>query len=517
MGALGPVADCSQAPGAVTIKRMRGVCSIFLLVVVAGLVLAGPASAQVRPRVGADIVTMTNGDVHHGTVAQEDFHLVTPYGRISVPFARIYRIIRTGRNEHRILTAEGERFTGRLDHDGLPILRVLEAPLVLEPNDVGEIEFAPRPIRMSLAPMGDAVEMQNGDVFRARFTSRDLLVTGDFGLSMVSRDTIHFIDVEAVGERAPARVCITLNTNGRSVIGSLASGGLSVILRHGQAVSLPSRTVATLAVGVMAPDRFHMEDLDFTFRRRVNPWGLIRDSLRDGMPGPEMVIVRGGAFQRGDRTGGGDPDERPVKTVTLSRPFAIGLYEITFDQYDRFCRATRCDLPEDEGWGRGRRPVINVSWEDASAYAAWLSEQTGQTYRLPTDAEWEYAARAGTTTRFWWGEGLGEVRANCAECGSLWDGEKTARVGKFPPNPFGLHDTAGNVFEWVADCWHDSFSEAPTDGTAVQKNKGCGKRVIRGGAWSFPPKEMRSANRWRDFPTRKSDDTGFRLVRELKR
>jgi formylglycine-generating enzyme required for sulfatase activity len=159
--------------------------------------------------------------------------------------------------------------------------------------------------------------------------------------------------------------------------------------------------------------------------------------------------------------------------------------------------------------------VVNISWADAQDFVRWLSEQTGERYRLPTDAEWEYASRAGTSSRFWWGEQAGEGRANCAECGSLWDSEKTGPVGRFPPNPFGLHDTAGNAWEWVADCIRASFADAPPQGQAGDDPE-CGKRVIRGGAWSFPPREMRSANRWRDFPARSSDDTGLRLVRDLE-
>ena len=193
----------------------------------------------------------------------------------------------------------------------------------------------------------------------------------------------------------------------------------------------------------------------------------------------------------------------------------MGLYEVSFEEYDLFCAATGRTRPDDSDWGRGRRPVVNVSWKDAVAYAEWLSGRTGRRYRLPTDAEWEYAARAGSATRFWWGDELQAGRANCEGCGTPWDGEKSAPVGMFEPNSFGLHDTAGNVFEWVADCWLGSFADAPEDGSAVEKPD-CVSRVIRGGAWSFPVHEIRSANRWRDFSTRRSDDTGFRLVRELE-
>lgn len=238
-----------------------------------------------------------------------------------------------------------------------------------------------------------------------------------------------------------------------------------------------------------------------------------RDHLRDGTPGPEMMRLEGGMSIRGDLKGDGDSDERPPTEIEI-KEFAIGVYEVTFEEYDRFCVSTGCRLPDDQGWGRGRRPVVNVTWDMANAFTRWLSRQTGDRYRLPTDAEWEYAARGGTKTRFWWGDEPDVARSNCAECGSLWDGEKTSRVGRFNPNPFGLHDTAGNVFEWVADCWSDDFSQAPKDGSALEKPE-CGVRVIRSGAWSFPQREVRSANRWRNFQSRRSDDTGFRVAREL--
>ena len=236
--------------------------------------------------------------------------------------------------------------------------------------------------------------------------------------------------------------------------------------------------------------------------------------MLDGTPGPDLIALRGGAYVKGDSQGNGDVDEKPLIT-NKPKAFAIAIYETTFEEYDRFCDDTRRNKPDDSDWGRGQRPVINVSWEDAVAYTKWLSRKTRQNYRLPSDSEWEYAARAGSKTRYWWGNEVDKAKANCEGCGSLWDGEKTAYVGKFLPNNFGLHDTAGNVFEWVADCLQSSFAEAPIDGAPMDK-PGCGKRIIRGGAWSFPAKEIRSANRWRDFPSRKSDDTGFRVVRELK-
>jgi formylglycine-generating enzyme required for sulfatase activity len=182
--------------------------------------------------------------------------------------------------------------------------------------------------------------------------------------------------------------------------------------------------------------------------RALKPGSIFRDTLRDGSPGPEMVSIPRGEFRMGDIQGSGDADERPVHSVRIPRPFAMGRYEVTFYEYDVFARLMMTNrgwlarlmgrgLPGDEGWGRGRRPVINISWEDARAYAQWLSEQTGKRYRLPTEAEWEYAARAGTETAYWWGDEVGKNRANCAGCGSQWDDKQTAPVGSFASNPWG--------------------------------------------------------------------------------
>ena len=159
----------------------------------------------------------------------------------------------------------------------------------------------------------------------------------------------------------------------------------------------------------------------------------------------------------------------PEMVQIPGRSYRMGRYEVTFAQYDAFVEATGREQPSDSGWGRGTRPVINVSWNDATAFAAWLSEQTGKRFRLPTEAEWEHATRAGSTTEYWWGNEIGSNRANCDGCGSQWDKEKTAPVGSFAANPFGLFDVHGNVWEWTSSCY---------DGN-------CGVRVLRGGSWAL--------------------------------
>jgi formylglycine-generating enzyme required for sulfatase activity len=192
---------------------------------------------------------------------------------------------------------------------------------------------------------------------------------------------------------------------------------------------------------------------------------------------------------------------------------------VTFQEYDIFASATLRERPSDRGWGRQRRPVINVSWNDAIAYVEWLNKLTEGKYRLPSEAEWEYAARAGTKTSFWWGDNIsisGE-RAHCNGCGSEQDGIQTSVVDTFQPNPWGLYDMAGNVWQWTADCWHDSYQgNPPTDG-AAWIDRDCKSRVVRGGSWTGNPGDRRSAERLRDGASAAASDQGFRLARDSSR
>ena len=237
--------------------------------------------------------------------------------------------------------------------------------------------------------------------------------------------------------------------------------------------------------------------------------------FRDCATCPEMVVIPAGRFRMGCVSGRDcQYDERPVHEVQVSS-FALGVYEVTFEEYERFARATGRDRPNDRGWGRGGRPVINVSWEDAQAYAAWLSDETGEDYRLPSESEWEYAARAGSTTRYYWGQDIGRNRANCRDCGSRWDGDETAPAGSFAANGWGLHDMHGNVWEWVEDCWHEHFARAPRDGSAWTSGGNCGRRVLRGGSWVNSPAFLRSADRSSYAAGARDDNFGFRVSRTL--
>lgn len=236
------------------------------------------------------------------------------------------------------------------------------------------------------------------------------------------------------------------------------------------------------------------------------------DALRSGGQGPEMVVIPAGQFRMGCVSGQScEDDEFPVRDVTIPRAFAVSKYEVTFEDYDRFMYPNRA---EDWGFGRGRRPAIFISWDDARDYVAWLSEQTGERYRLPSEAEWEYVARAGSETAYGWGSDIGSDLGNCGGCASAPAANWTAPVGSFPANAFGVHDMNGNVWEWVEDCWNDSYAGAPSDGAASLGGY-CDWRVVRGGSWRSAPETLRSANRNRYFTGHRDYGSGFRVARTL--
>jgi formylglycine-generating enzyme required for sulfatase activity len=254
-------------------------------------------------------------------------------------------------------------------------------------------------------------------------------------------------------------------------------------------------------------------------------------SFKDCVACPEMVVIPAGRFVMGSPATDADrgDDEGPPHEVQISRPLAVGKFEVTFDEWAVCVAAGGCNayLPKDEGWGRGRRPVIHVSWHDAKAYVAWLSRATGQAYRLLTEAEWEYAARAGSTTSFFFGDDSSllcrfangadrlttfakERNTTCAE----GFGAMTAPVGTFLPNAFDLHDMAGNVWEWVEDCYQPSYKGAAPDGAAKLAAE-CATRVVRGGSWHVIPRGLRSAFRVHLKADYRDDDVGFRIARQL--
>ncbi|MEK8022120.1 MAG: formylglycine-generating enzyme family protein, partial [Candidatus Parabeggiatoa sp.] len=216
---------------------------------------------------------------------------------------------------------------------------------------------------------------------------------------------------------------------------------------------------------------------------------VFRDTLKDGTLGPEMVVIPAGTFRMGDIQGGGYNHEQPVHEVSI-KSFAMGRYEVTFAEYDKFAEATDRKKPDDQGWGRGNRPVINVSWLEVTAYAEWLSRQTGKQYRLPTEAQWEYAARAGTETKYWWGNTASHEYANYG-IDNGWGGlakgkdrwKDTSPVGSFAANPFGLYDTAGNVWEWTCSEYENAYKGKEKYCLSKEDSTKDSLFVLRGGSW----------------------------------
>lgn len=251
--------------------------------------------------------------------------------------------------------------------------------------------------------------------------------------------------------------------------------------------------------------------------RRYEPGETFRDCAKC----PEMVVVPAGSFTMGSPQSekGRSYYEGPQHRVTFSQPFAVGKYAVTFDEWDACAADGGCNgyKPSDADWGRGKRPVVNVSWNDAQAYISWLKRKTGRDYHLLSEAQREYVTRAGTTTPFWWGSTISADQANYTHGGEAKSRYRyqTAPVDAFQPNPWGLYQVHGNVYEWTEDCWKDNYSNAPTDGSAWT-SENCVSRVVRGGSWETFPRYLRSAYRDRYIAVNRSTRYGFRVARTLR-
>ncbi|MEM5278810.1 formylglycine-generating enzyme family protein [Cupriavidus taiwanensis] len=235
--------------------------------------------------------------------------------------------------------------------------------------------------------------------------------------------------------------------------------------------------------------------------------------IRDCPACPTLVTLPAGSFTMGSNAS--DPAEKPPHHVAIAQPFAIGRYEVTVEQWNACADAGGCQRIATVADSAKNAPVRDVSWDDAQQYVAWLSKTTGKSYRLPTEAEWEYAARGGSASTYWWGDQMRKGNANCKDCGDPWSQDGPAPVGSFAANPYGLHDVNGSVWEWVADCWHSSYKGAPADGRAWNESA-CGARVIRGGSWREGASYMVSSTRFKYSPSVRQSQNGFRVARDMK-
>ena len=240
--------------------------------------------------------------------------------------------------------------------------------------------------------------------------------------------------------------------------------------------------------------------------------GQALEVFRDCPDCPEMVALAAGRFTMGAKKG--DASERPTHSVTIRQPFAIGKYEVTVSQWQACVAAGGCADRAEASGSQDDLPVRDVSWDEAQQYVKWLISVTGGRYRLPTEAEWEYAARAGTQTRYWWGDRMEGGKANCKDCGGQWDRRAPAVVGSYAPNGFGLYDMNGNVWEWVSDCWHASYDGAPGDDRSWE-DKDCRQRVLRGGSWRNDATYVYSTSRFYYDADVRYTLHGFRVAKSL--
>jgi formylglycine-generating enzyme required for sulfatase activity len=242
------------------------------------------------------------------------------------------------------------------------------------------------------------------------------------------------------------------------------------------------------------------------------PSGAIA-AVKDCPACPVMLALYPGPFTMGSNSS--DPSERPAHKVSLKAPYALGKYEVTVEQWNGCVEANVCPSIPSAANAAGNLPMRDVSWDEVQLYLKWLGSVSGKPYRLPTEAEWEYAARGGTTARYWWGDQMKGGNSSCKGCGEPWNADAPPPAGSFVANPFGFFDMNGSVWEWVADCWHSSYKGAPADGS-VWNGGGCSSRVIRGGSWKEDASYMLSTTRFRYDATVRQSQNGFRVARSIR-
>lgn len=427
---------------------------------------------------------------------------------------------------HRIEVFQHRRTTVNVTRDVLPN-ETTEVNVELEPARIGtlDVKLSPSDAKVELVGQDETfkpgMELPVGDyhlrVSHPHYGTVDRDVTVRLGENLVAVTLTHL------------KATLALDVRPASAVVTIVSGAGQQ--RYQQPLELPTGPISirARAVGYRNWQRrvtLPADGLKLTvalIRINAKPGTTFTDPLKISGTAPKVVVVGAGRFRMGDD----DPASTPVHTVTISQPFAIGVFEVTRGEYRVFANATGASMPQVSHAETDRNPVVDVGWRAAVTYTDWLTKQTGHTYRLPTEAEWEYAARAGATTPYVFGSDPNQLckYGNVADQTTRksfigWDAVdcndgvlRTAPVGQYLPNAFGLYDVHGNAAEWVLDCWHMSYENAPSDGRAWLRNGQCTDHVVRGGSWADAADGVRLSDR-RPAST-PGDSRGFRVVREL--
>ena len=503
-------------------KRTVLLILCFILLAVFGLANTEPVMPAIetvldteRPK-DVDILLLRNGDKLTGTVMNNSFSIRTSYAHIDIDSKYIAGINLEGgaNNIESIITVNNNRFSGFID-DAFISFKLTNGPqLEIRREKVLKIVFRQRPQETAGMKWRQFMQLKNGDYFHGQILTQDITISTTY-----AKIPLDFATTESITLIGDANPLTTVKmTNGDTVQGILETEDIEIELDVGSVIEV------------------YQDRIDRIFFKE----GYIPDSIpsiimsRPNAAG-NFVLVEKGSFTMGDTWGGGDSDEKPTHKVTFSYNFYIGKYETTFDEYDAFCEATGRSKPGDEGWGRGDRPVINVSWNDAIAYCNWLSEKEklpkaydnngnlldkdGKVttdpskvfgYRLPTEAEWEYAARGGNKSKgykYSGSDNVGDVAWYDSNSGN-----KTQEVGKKAPNELGIYDMSGNVWEWCSD-WYGNYSSSAQ--TNPYNSTAGSLRVNRGGSWGNIAARARVAIRYFDSPASSYSYLGFRICRTV--
>ncbi|GAB6051225.1 hypothetical protein JCM17960_00450 [Magnetospira thiophila] len=472
-------------------------------------IVTGKAIAPDKPTLAAvpqvpDDVLMRNGDRFKAKLLQDAVSILTPYGRLAVPRSAIAELHLTGDNKNveTILTVYGGRFSGQLLDDKIEV-EVAGNPLPLRKEKVASIKLAPagKPADPKTSVQ---VMMRNTDAFSVDLVTTEFKVRTSYGELAFPKDKIKEIAFEG-NQRVIGK--ITLKENQGVFQGDLLNEDIEIRTAFGAGLLVYKDKLAMVdlmpeklgeTVGVVAQATFPPKTA--TASKQSG------QSFQDCPQCPVMVVIPSGSFRMGDLSGGGGSDEKPVHRVSIDYAFAVGKYEVTQQEWEFIMGGNPSRFSGID------RPVEQVSWDDAQEFIRKLIKKTGKKYRLLSEAEWEYVARAGTDTK--WSCGNSDLCLNDVAWFDKNSGSQTHSVGGKQPNPFGVHDMHGNVWEWVQDCYQDRYANTPTDGSAREGNNSC-HRVVRGGSWSNVPRDLRSAYRDWGPPDGRDSYLGFRLARTL--